>query len=96
MGQDDTVNRAAYSKVIAKCWSDPEYKSRLLANPEAVLAEGGVSIPQDIKVKVVDASKEWTLVIPPAPAGGELSDEALRSASGGTAICMCAICMICI
>ncbi len=83
MGPDGDANRAAYSKVIARCWSDPEYKARLLANPEAVLAEGGVNVPPDVKVTVADASKEWTLVIPPAPASGELPDAALRDASGG-------------
>jgi hypothetical protein len=96
MGQDDTDMKAAFAKVIAKSWNDPAYKTRLMSNPAAVLAEGGVKVPTGVKVNVVESTREnWTLVIPPAPTSGELSDEALRGASGGMDLCVAACCCCC-
>jgi hypothetical protein len=93
MAQD---NKAAFSKLIAKSWSDPAFKKRLISDPRAVLSENGIQVPQNTKVKVMEStSEEWVVVIPPAPANGELSDEALRGASGGIDLCVAACCCCC-
>ncbi len=65
--------RNALQSVIARCWDDETFKTRLLADPAATLAAAGVQIPEGVTVNVaVDTETERTLVIPAPP--GRLSD----------------------
>ncbi len=79
-----------YAKVIAKAWSDPQFKAQLLKNPEKVLKEQGIMLPPGKKVEVCE-SNETTLyfVIPQKPQGA-LSEKELESIAGGA--CMCLAC----
>jgi len=93
MGQDNIEMKASFAKVIAKSWNDPAYKARLMSDPKAVLAESGVAVPEGVNVNVYESTQQnWTLVIPPAPASGELSDEALGGAAGGLSLCIACCC----
>jgi nitrile hydratase alpha subunit len=58
-----------------------EYRSRLVAEPRAVLAEFGTSLPDGIEVRVVDSTADVRyMVLPRRPAGTEgLSEEALAA-----------------
>lgn len=90
MGQNDSDMKASFAKVIAKSWNDPAFKERLMSDPKAVLAESGVSVPEGVNVNVYESTQQnWALVIPPAPASGELSDEALGGAAGGINVYCC-------
>jgi len=71
------------TKAIAKAWSDPAYKARLLADPQAALAEVGVSAPENLKFKVVENTADVVHLILPPPPSGELSEESLALVSGG-------------
>jgi hypothetical protein len=94
MAQDDM--KATFAKLVAKSWSDPAFKKRLISDPKAVLRENGIQVPQGTGVKVMESTpQEWVMVIPPAPKSGELSDEALRGASGGTDVSLCVACCCC-
>lgn len=55
------------------------YRSRVVANPRPVLQEFGLSLPQDVEVRVHDSTADIRyLVIPQRPAGTEgLSEEEL-------------------
>jgi Nitrile hydratase, alpha chain len=78
-------NEAALGKVIASAWSDDDYKARLVADPKSVLSEAGVALDDGAEIKVVEETAEVRyLVIPAAPAEGELSEDALDQVSGGT------------
>ena len=74
-----------YGQLIAKAWTDEEFKARLKADPKAGLKEVGIDVPEGHAVHVHEAaSDEHHLVIPPKPAG-ELSDEDLDKMAGGAA-----------
>jgi hypothetical protein len=74
----------AWQRLIARAWSDPALKARLLADPAAVLKENGVTVPAGVTVRVVeDTDAVLNLVLPVKPAPAELSDEELRQAAGG-------------
>jgi hypothetical protein len=82
-------------QVIAKVWSDEEFKARLLANPAETLRAEGIEIPAGVKVDAVENTDEhFHLVIPQRP--DDLSDEQLDNAAGGRyvapAYCNPAIC----
>ena len=40
--------------VIARSWTDDDYRTRLLANPNSVLAEDGIEAPNGASVRVID------------------------------------------
>jgi hypothetical protein len=72
----------AYRQVVAKAWSDPSYKAKLLADPRAALTAAGVAVPAGVAIQVVeDTDKVAHLVLPPRPT--ELSEEDLKKVTGG-------------
>jgi hypothetical protein len=76
---------ALYPKIIAKAWSDPAYKARLLADPRAALAEAGVSVPAGKAVRVVENTDRLVHLVLPQRPTGELSEADLDNAAGGIA-----------
>lgn len=76
---------ANIAHVVSTCLKDPALKAKLLANPAAVLAEHGVTIPAGMTVKVHENSPSvFHLVLPnTASAAGNLSDDELAAAAGG-------------
>jgi len=71
----------------------PAYRSRAVIDPRGVLAEFGLTLPQETKIRVWDSTAELRyLVIPERPAGSEGMDEASladlvsRDAMIGTAV----------
>lgn len=76
---------AAFGKVVATAWSDEDYKARLLSDPAAVLSEAGIELESGVTIEVVeDTASVRHLVLPAAPAEGELSEDALEQVAGGT------------
>ena len=74
-------------------YKSPAYRSRAVIDPRSLLAEFGVDLPAEKKIRVCDSTAELRyLVIPERPAGTEgFSEEALaalvsRDAMIGTAI----------
>jgi len=76
------MNEQTYKTIITKCWGDPDFKQRLIADPVGTLRAEGISVPDGIKVTVVEnTATEFTFVIPSEPS--ELSDEELDGVAGG-------------
>ncbi len=72
----------AYTKIVAKAWSDAEFKKRLLSDPNAVLKENGIEIPQGVQFKVMEDTNQLVhLVLPPPP--DEIDIEELGKVAGG-------------
>ena len=62
-------------------YKDPSYRSRIVREPRAVLAEFGLELGNDVEIRVVDSSSEVRyMVLPMRPAGTEgLSEEELAA-----------------
>ncbi len=62
-------------------YKDPAYRSRVVREPRAVLAEWGTELAPDVEVRVHDSSSEVRyLVLPERPAGTEsLTEEELAA-----------------
>ena len=60
-------------------YKDPSYRSRIVREPRAVLAEFGLELGDDVEIRVVDSSSEVRyMVLPMRPAGTDgLSEEEL-------------------
>jgi len=88
-----SASEKQWAQVVAKAWSDAAFKKRLLTQPAAVLKEAGVDVPEGLQLKVVENTERLAhLILPPAPAGAELSEEALARVAGGIDTCLCAPC----
>jgi hypothetical protein len=75
---------AAFAKMVARAWSDPAFKAKLLADPAAALEQAGVRVSAGMTLKIVEDTDNLThLILPTAPVG-ELSEEALEEAAGGS------------
>jgi hypothetical protein len=70
--------------LIAKCWSDDNFKRKLLADPAATLKAEGIDIelPTGMTLKAIeDTDKVYHLIVPAKPS--ELSEEDLDMVAGG-------------
>ena len=76
-------------KVIARAWTDADYKAKLVDDPAAALAEAGVEVPAGTKMKVVENTADTQhLVLPVAPVEtGDVSMDELEKIAGGTDAC---------
>lgn len=73
-GTRDTARR--YGQLVARSWTDPAFKQRLLNAPTPVLQESGFSVPDGVVVRVVetrsapDTGAVRYLVLPTSPSEG--------------------------
>lgn len=69
-------------RIIAKAWSDPGFKARLLADPAAILTAEGFTVPAGVALTVVeDTAAVQTLILPARPS--DMSDDDLDQVAGG-------------
>ncbi|MEX0347907.1 MAG: nitrile hydratase subunit alpha [Paracoccaceae bacterium] len=72
---------------LDRVWNDDAYRARLQEDPKAALTELGGDVPDGLDIRcVMDTDKVKYLHIPEAPPEGEISDEDLLQAQGGTTI----------
>ena len=81
-----TEQRNQLADLFAACWKDETLKQRFMSDPKAVLAEYGMDVPDGMAVNVVENTDNTVHITMPAPPSGhgDLSDEELSSAAGGT------------
>ena len=73
-----------YTQVVTKAWHDEGFKRRLVSEPQVVLQEHDLPVPDGKTVRVVENTADTVhLVLSPKPAEGELSDEQLEQVAGG-------------
>jgi hypothetical protein len=58
--------RSIRSKILLNAFEDPDYRSRLVADPKAVLIEAGFQIPIETQVRVLENSSEHLYLVIPA------------------------------
>jgi hypothetical protein len=71
-------NRKKIGKVIAKAWTDAEYRKKLHSNPHEALAEVGIQVPKTHKVKVLEDTSDTVHVVVPARPS-HITDEQLKN-----------------
>ena len=81
-----TEQKNALAHLFAACWKDEALKARFMRDPKAVLAEYDMPVPDGIDVKVVENADDCVHITLPAPpsSAGDLSDEDLSNAAGGS------------
>jgi hypothetical protein len=69
MAQEQGQEQARWDEqVVARAWADEAFKQRLLAEPHAVLKEHGISLREDVTVRVLENTAQVVhLVLPACP-----------------------------
>lgn len=68
----------AWRGVIAKAWTDDQYKRRLIDDPNAVLQSAGLPLPQGVHFVVVENEPDRVHLVLPAKPSGDVSIEELH------------------
>ena len=72
---DGDRDRVITAEVIAKAWKDDAYRNRLIADPNAVLTEAGIHVPEGATVTVlVNSAYLHHVVIPVADRWDEVEE----------------------
>ena len=88
MTDQPTSNRDALTgRIVDRATRDPQFRQNLLQDPKrTVEQELGVSIPENIEIRVVEETPSTLYLVLPAQsirAGQELSDQELEQVAGG-------------
>lgn len=73
-----------WDQVVARAIKDPAFKGRLMNDPVATLKDAGVAVPDGVKIKVFENTKDQMhLVLPTNPAEGAVTEAELERVAGG-------------
>jgi hypothetical protein len=73
----------SFAQIMAKAWSDPSFKQRLLEQPASVLEEHGIPVSPGTEVRAVENTPERVYITIPPPPSEDVSDEDLLTVAGG-------------
>lgn len=79
-GSGGADSLAAYAQLVAATWKDGDLRSRLIADPAAVMAEYGITLPAGIEARAVDAADGSLYLVLPS-----LATAATTSSAGSMA-----------
>jgi hypothetical protein len=75
-----------YGQIVARAWSDQDYKGRFLADPATVMREVGIEIPAGVQVKAVENTPHLLHLALPPPPSDDLTEEDLTQVAGGVTV----------
>jgi len=88
------ISHNQFTQILARFWSDADYKARMMDDPNAALAEMGVQVPNDRTVVVAESDGAFSyreagdtthVNLPFSPGELELWDKALDNIAAGFA-----------
>ncbi|WP_049752355.1 NHLP leader peptide family RiPP precursor [Pelodictyon luteolum] len=80
-------HQQALGKIIAKAWADEGFKQQFIENPAEILNAEGISVPEGMKVSVVEDTAACMHIILPVSPDIEMDGAALNSVAGGGSCC---------
>ena len=73
-----------YGQIVARAWSDDDYKARFLSDPATVMTEAGLPVPEGVEIRAVETTDEVLyLTLPAKPTDDVISEEELATVAGG-------------
>ena len=94
--------RRQWARVVARAWDDDGFRQRLLAEPERVLRDAGITLPPGVPVRVVedDAAESGDatacLRLPARPCTDDLIEDNLGLHQSVTMHCIHCKCGVCL
>ena len=96
LAKNSIETQKVLSKIVAKTWLDDEFNSQFISNTNTVLAENGLTFPNDVEFRVnentlvgiqksvaesQDSNVVYEIPLPTKPTG--LTDQPIQSWSNG-------------
>jgi hypothetical protein len=66
-----------WGQIVARAWSDEEFKQRLIDDPRSVLAEHGIELPGGADLKILEDTDDMRHFVLPPPPDDDMSEEPL-------------------
>lgn len=80
-----------WAKVVAKAWSDPAFKEKLMKNPQQILKEYDIAVPAGKRIVIQEESNDTLqLFLPKKPAASMSQEELLKVAAASQGWCQAA------
>lgn len=73
MSADEMANLAVWDRAVLRAWQDPEFRQKLIDDPNKVLAELGFKIPPGVRFVVAENTAERRHIVLPAAPSGDVS-----------------------
>ena len=73
---------STWDRIWARCWTDPAFKTQLLADPAKVLTAEGLNVPPGLQLVVLEDGPSlvhWVIPVRPS----QLSDDELNDVAAG-------------
>ena len=85
VGRDDGMKMG---QIVARCWSDEDFKEKFKADPKSVLKEYEVEVPGDIDIEILEnsESKQYFL-LPSSPLEAEIGAGDVNQVYGANSWC---------
>jgi len=91
--KQERFQQKQWGQIVARTWSDPEFKARFIAEPHVVLREFGIEPAAGMEIRVVqDEPGVQHLILPACPAE-DLAEVELTP--GAVGYCYCAYSYYC-
>ncbi len=55
----------AIARIVAKCWMDHDFKKTFVENPALILKDEGIMVPDGMKIRVLEDTKDLRSIILP-------------------------------
>lgn len=90
---DKNEQAKKFGQVVAKAWTDPDFKKRLLSDPKEVLSENGVDVRGASEVHMHENTGDVLhLVLPAKPAGISPGGAYTPQTADSCVVCECDTC----
>jgi len=73
MSADEMANLAIWDRAVLRAWQDPEFRQKLIDDPNTVLADLGFKIPAGVRFVVAENTAERRHIVLPAQPSGDVS-----------------------
>jgi hypothetical protein len=87
-----TIALSEFDKLRLESAVDQSLRERLIQNPEAVLAERGIEVPEGVSLNVVEDTANTHTITLPAFVGTDLSTETTSPMGGAASTWECTTC----
>ena len=84
MSKKPKLSETPAAKVLIRAWADKTFKAGLLKDANAALATMGIKVPAGTTIRVIEDTPSVRHYVLPVQPTGELRDEHLETAVGGS------------
>jgi Nitrile hydratase, alpha chain len=85
--KQERFQQKQWGQIVARAWADPEFKARLMSDPQSVLREHGIEPEACVELRIVENSPGVQHIILPACPSGDMAEEELVPTTVGYCYC---------